>query len=691
MARNTNLMIDGGGALESFRSAEAADKLATDVVATLSKPAFPEDIALSAKVSSAPATVTPVFASTGDVFKDTLNKLRAARGITPEDITPTGQLNAEALTARRLSEAQATSAKPIMSAEQKAGGGIVKWVGGVDGKYEVIMPIGSPLVGSTAAGWEPGRNRVDGTPPPAVSGTKETVGTTVTPAAVEKNPTLAAGGSPAGKDSTGKEVFYKLENQNDVGFYYADGSKVPVDNLIGIPQTVAFANAGWSVQGLQRGQTPADVKYADIIKEAQSRKVMGGDAYVIGDIAVVNDTNGTSLYDLNGNLITGKGSVYQIGFGLPGGKQINITPVGNYDTPDYRLGNAFKTSSYGTAGAVPNFGANTATGTGFNFGGTGGNTNVGIAGTFGTVAGVGFNTTGLTTEQIDAVAGIRSFLSSLGIGDLTDAVVNSIKRGYSADTIKLIMQDPNSTDPLATAFQKRFPANKQRLAAGKPAIDAADYIRAEKAYSQIFQSYGVSNLAKNELLSSFIAGDVSATEVSDRIALAVNRVQNADANTKAILKRNYPELTTGDIVGAMLNPKDGLPALQRKVQIAEIGGAALAQKLDTSLAGGTKASDVFGNVTTGSMGLEELASLGITKEEAQKGYAQVASIAPRSEFLSSITGGEDYTRLQAEQEVLGGLASAKRAREKITETEVGRFGGKAGTIGSRSLGQSRII
>jgi hypothetical protein len=253
------------------------------------------------------------------------------------------------------------------------------------------------------------------------------------------------------------------------------------------------------------------------------------------------------------------------------------------------------------------------------------------------------------------------------------------------------MQDPNSKDPLAVAFQKRFPANKERIAAGKPAIDAADYLRAERAYAQIFQSYGVSNLATNALMSSFIAGDVSATEVTDRIALAVNRVQNADANTKAILKRNYPELTTGDIVGAMLNPKDGLPALQRKVQIAEIGGAALAQKLDTSLAGGTKASDVFGNVTTGSMGLEELASLGITKEEAQKGYGQVASIAPRSEFLSSITGGQDYTRLQAEQEVFAGTASARRAREQLSETEVGRFGGKAGTIGSKSFGQSRTI
>lgn len=526
MARNTNMMADGGGdALANFRTAEAADKVATDVAALLSKPAFPEDIALAAKAGPAPAVVaTPVFASTGDVFKDTLNNLRAARGITPTDINALGQLNVQDLTEQRIADAQAVAAKPVMSAEQKAGGGQVKWIGGVNGEYQVVMPIGSPLVGSKAAGWEPGRN-----------------------------------------------------------------------NLAGVPTATGGATGG-----------------------------TGG--------ATGGATGGTG---------TGTGTG--------------------------------------------------ATGTGTGTGVTGTGTGTGGTGTGTGTAGTGFNTTGLSTEQIDAVAGIKAFLSSLGIGDLSDAITNAIKRGYTTDTIKLIMQDPNSTDPLAVAFQKRFPANKERIAAGKPAIDAADYLRAERAYAQIFQSYGVSNLANNALMSSFIAGDVSATEVSDRIALAVNRVQNADANTKAILKKNYPELTTGDIVGAMLNPKDGLPALQRKVQIAEIGGAALAQKLNTSLADATTASDLYGNVTTGNLGLENLASLGVTKEQAQAGFAKIAEIAPRSEFLSSITGGEDYTRLQAEQEVFGGLASAKRAREALSATEVGRFSGKAGNIGSKSFGQAKII
>jgi hypothetical protein len=299
--------------------------------------------------------------------------------------------------------------------------------------------------------------------------------------------------------------------------------------------------------------------------------------------------------------------------------------------------------------------------------------------------GNGFNTaTGLSGDKVDAIAAIAALLSSYGIGGLADAITNAVKKGYSADTIQLIMQDPNSTDPLAVAFQTRFPANKARLAAGKPVLSAAEYLAAERSYAQVFQSYGLGNMAKSDNFNKFIAGDVSAAEVSDRISLAVNRVQNADPFVKQALGQFYPMLNQGDIVGAMLNPEEGLPALQRKVQISEIGGASLAQNLTTSLnALDTRTN--FTNVMGGTMGAAELAALGITKEQARAGYANIAEVLPRSEFLSAITGGADYTQRQAEQEQFQGLASAKRAREALTGTERGRFGGSSGTAGARSF------
>jgi hypothetical protein len=305
-------------------------------------------------------------------------------------------------------------------------------------------------------------------------------------------------------------------------------------------------------------------------------------------------------------------------------------------------------------------------------GGTGAGGSTG--GTLGTTP-----TSGMTAGKIDAIAAISALLSSYGIGDLSAPITEAVQKGYTSDTIQLIMQDPNSKDPLAVAFQTRFPANKVRVAAGKSVLSAAEYLQAERSYTQVMQSYGVSNLATRDKLNSFIANDVSAAEVSDRVGLAIDRVKNADPFVKASLAEYYPMLSQGDIVGAVLDPAEGLPSLKRKIQIAEIGGAAAVQGLKTGLASMSEASKQFENVTTGALGAEALASFGITQEEARKGYQTVASIAPRSEFLSSISGGEDYTRLQAEQEAFLGLASAKRARESLTEQERARFGGSAGT------------
>ena len=283
-----------------------------------------------------------------------------------------------------------------------------------------------------------------------------------------------------------------------------------------------------------------------------------------------------------------------------------------------------------------------------------------------------------STAKVDQIAAISALLSSYGLGDLTGAITEAVQKGYSNDTIQLIMQDPSSKDPLAVAFQTRFSGNKARFAAGKPVLSPGEYLAAERTYAQVLQSYGVGTLAKKETMSGFIAGDISAAEVADRVGLAIDRVKNADPFTKAALAEYYPTLNQTDIVSALLDPAEGLPALKRKVQIAEIGGAAKIQGLTTGLTTTSGVASGYQGVTTGSLGAESLAQFGITQEEARKGYQAVAEIAPRAEFLSSISGGEDYTRLEAEQEAFLGLASAKRKRLSLTEQEQSRFAGQSG-------------
>jgi hypothetical protein len=288
------------------------------------------------------------------------------------------------------------------------------------------------------------------------------------------------------------------------------------------------------------------------------------------------------------------------------------------------------------------------------------------------------NTSGPTSQQVDSIAAITALLSSYGIGDLAESITNAVTKGYTTDTIELIMQDPNSTDPLAVAFQTRFPANKQRLAAGKPVLSASEYLRAERSYTEVLKSYGVANVATPAKLSQFISNDISATEVADRVGLAINRVQNADADTKKALAEYYPMLNQSDIVGALLDPADALPALKRKIQIAEIGGAALAQGIKTQQ-----------GKTDIKMGAAALADLGVTQDQARAGFQTVAEVSPRGEFLSQISPGEDYTQLQAEQEAFQGLASAKRARLSLTEQERARFGGSSGTTKASLASQNR--
>ena len=183
--------------------------------------------------------------------------------------------------------------------------------------------------------------------------------------------------------------------------------------------------------------------------------------------------------------------------------------------------------------------------------------------------------------------------------------------------------------------------------------------------------------------SMLIANEVSPTEAGTRVAMAYDRVLS-DPNTADVFKRYYPGLTTSAIVATLLDPNEQLPELKKRVTAAEIGGAALRQGLDVAAAASSIQSQRYRNLTQGTIGYETLQAQGVTKEEAVTGYQKIAELLPRAEFLSSITGGEDYTQAQAEQEQFMGLASAKRARQAISATEIGRFSGTSGRYQSKN-------
>jgi LysM repeat protein len=243
-----------------------------------------------------------------------------------------------------------------------------------------------------------------------------------------------------------------------------------------------------------------------------------------------------------------------------------------------------------------------------------------------------------------------------GLATLGAKVLDLARQGYSEDTITLELQN-------TPEYQQRFAANAARIKKNLSVLTPAEYLANEDAYRQTLRAYGLTQFDNDAYVRQFIENDVSPSELSTRVSMAVQRVQNADPAIARTLK-DYYGIGSADMVAYVLDPNQQLPKIQRQIAAAEIGVAARVQGLETGVAVA-----------------EQLASQGITQAEAQKGYATIADILPTAQKLSEIYGTTlpGYNQAEAEQEVFNTLASAQRKRKALTEREIASFSGKSGT------------
>jgi hypothetical protein len=280
----------------------------------------------------------------------------------------------------------------------------------------------------------------------------------------------------------------------------------------------------------------------------------------------------------------------------------------------------------------------------------------------------------------DAVfTAVMASLEAVGVVGLAD-VMAQIRKLYpdisSEDALALLKFDKRFNTPYLT----RFAGNKMLMDAGFAMLDDKDYLATEKAFDKIFTSYDLKQFNNRERFAKLIGNRISADELASRVSTAYDRVIKGAGETRKALEQLYPELTNADLVAYAIDPVNQLPALQRKVLSAEIGGAALAQNLTIGLQSAPTAPTGFSNVQRQGLGIETLVAGGETLETARKGFSRVAEKLPTAEKLSALYGArmEQNGRLQAEQEEFQDLASAKRAREKLVATEEAQFEGKAG-------------
>jgi len=262
-----------------------------------------------------------------------------------------------------------------------------------------------------------------------------------------------------------------------------------------------------------------------------------------------------------------------------------------------------------------------------------------------------------------------------GLASLVTEIEEFIKDGLSKAELTLKLRGTKT-------YQTRFAANADRIKNGLAAISEAEYIGLEDQYQNIMRNYGLpesyyarskDKFGTQEGFQKFIANDVSATELEDRIMTAQKRILFANPEVGIALKTFYPDITNGDLLAYALDPTKGMEQIKRRITAAEVGSSAVQLGLTT-------------NVTDA----EYLARYGVTKETAQQGYGTIAGGLQRGSQLASIYGQDPYTQTTAEREVFAvpGAAESKAARQKITGLEKATFGGQTG-MSSTALARDR--
>jgi hypothetical protein len=272
-------------------------------------------------------------------------------------------------------------------------------------------------------------------------------------------------------------------------------------------------------------------------------------------------------------------------------------------------------------------------------------------------------TAGQKAERQSAYDLLYSEFERYGLQSLVEPLKGLIISGASPSEFTIRLRE---TD----AYKKRFSANEARIKSGLRALSEAEYIRNEDAYQEVMRRRGLppEYYAKGDLgvqkgFESLLAGDVSSTELEDRIVTAQDRVINANPEIAATLKQFYPGISNGDILAYALDPANAINAIKRKVTAAEIGAAAGTYGL---------------GATVGRA--EQLAASGVTEATALQGFKTISQVGPRAGILSQFYKQDPYTQETAEKEFFGltGAREAEMQRKKLTELETRAFQGSAG-------------
>lgn len=254
-----------------------------------------------------------------------------------------------------------------------------------------------------------------------------------------------------------------------------------------------------------------------------------------------------------------------------------------------------------------------------------------------------FQNTGLGETFINQLTGVIDQIYEENIMPTEEQVMNVI---YNSD-----------------AYKTRFAANeiiKKRMNEGKGRpgdrlLTPAEYVKTEEAYREIMSAADMPTgfYDQPEDFTKFIAElGTSVAEVSERIGIAKQALQNADENIKTALKQYYG-WSDNDMVAYLLDPERAFQAvnsrfafsteqLKERYAAAEVGGAALR----AGITGGATEELSKEIVKAGKQDLAERAFQQTAREQADYQrlmglYGEQAGVEDLTRETLALTGGAE--------------------------------------------------
>jgi hypothetical protein len=271
-------------------------------------------------------------------------------------------------------------------------------------------------------------------------------------------------------------------------------------------------------------------------------------------------------------------------------------------------------------------------------------------------------------KDFGAKDSVMKMFENTGLGQAyIDSLMETIDKVYEDNISPTDAQVLNSIYN-SGAYKTRFAANeaiKKRMADGKGRpgdrlLTPYEYIQTEKAYEEILKEAGLPTgfYDQQEDFTNFIAMGVSTAELTDRVNIARNALNNADQGIKTALQDFYG-LSNSDLTAYLLDKDRAMNVIDSRFKYtteeakkmytsAEIGGAAL---------------------RAGQMS---------DKAFAEEIYAAGKAGQAESAFQTAATQQRDYKRLM-------GLYGETSSEQDLAREELALAGGTDVTIKKKKL------